>query len=152
MYTSAKYKSFIAKEMIEKWESLFLKMNVTSVFENHVHTYKQTYPLKDGKIVTKKSSDSSTESFTYTKVPEQYNQHGIIYVGDGSWGVTFWNVQMDVKNPIFRQIGAFSHVYHVNTRLLNSGTTALELSALGYNSTCGAIYHVEGSKLRILTV
>ncbi|KAG2374266.1 hypothetical protein C9374_010836 [Naegleria lovaniensis] len=152
MYTSAKYKSFIAKEMIEKWESLFLKMNVTSVFENHVHTYKQTYPLKDGKIVTKKSSDSSTESFTYTKVPEQYNQHGIIYVGDGSWGVTFWNVQMDVKNPIFRQIGAFSHVYHVNTRLLNSGTTALELSALGYNNTCGAIYHVEGSKLRILTV
>ncbi|KAF0973182.1 hypothetical protein FDP41_008389 [Naegleria fowleri] len=153
MYTSAKYKSLIAKEMIDKWESLFLKMNVTSVFENHVHTYKQTYPLKNGTIVTKKSSDNSNgASFTYTKVPEQYNQHGIIYVGDGSWGVTFWNVEMDVKNPIFRQIGALSHVYHVNTRLLNSGTTALELSALGYNSTCGAIYQVEGSKLRILTV
>lgn len=36
MYSSAKTKSSITLEMRDKWEQLFLKNNVTLVFENHV--------------------------------------------------------------------------------------------------------------------
>lgn len=48
------------------WEPLFNKYGVRIVFENHDHTYKRTYPLRNGKVV----EDGA----------------GIIYIGDGAWG------------------------------------------------------------------
>ncbi|KAG2374049.1 hypothetical protein C9374_011128 [Naegleria lovaniensis] len=159
MYSSEKIKTVISKEMIMAWEILFLKYNVTAVFENHVHAYKQTYPIKEGKVVTTQSASQLGEFetqddnslFVYEKRPHEYSQHGIIYIGDGSWGVTNWDPSLDFENPIFRQVGYLSHVFHVNTRELESGEVVLDLSALGYNTTTESIHQVEGSRLRILT-
>lgn len=47
------------------WVPLFEKHNVDVVLEHHDHTFKRTHPLKDG----------------------QRHKNGIVYLGDGSWGV-----------------------------------------------------------------
>jgi acid phosphatase type 7 len=49
----------------ENWVPLFEKFGVRTVFESHDHIYKRTYPIREGEI----SAD------------------GIVYLGDGSWGV-----------------------------------------------------------------
>ncbi|MCC5845106.1 MAG: hypothetical protein JJU05_12730 [Verrucomicrobia bacterium] len=50
----------------EHWVPLFEEHGVRVSFENHDHTYKRTHPLRGGEID-----------------PE----NGILYVGDGAWGV-----------------------------------------------------------------
>jgi len=50
------------------WTPLFDKHNVTVVFENHLHCYKRTYPLRNDQITTVENG-------------------GVVYLGDGSWGV-----------------------------------------------------------------
>jgi acid phosphatase type 7 len=47
------------------WLPLFEKYGVQVVFENHDHAYKRTYPLINGNV----------------------HPYGIVYLGDGSWGV-----------------------------------------------------------------
>lgn len=47
------------------WTPLFDKYGLTAAFENHDHAYKRTHLIKEGKV--------STE--------------GVLYVGDGAWGV-----------------------------------------------------------------
>ncbi len=49
----------------ENWIPLFQEAGVRVAFENHDHAYKRTYPLRDGEI----------------------NPNGIVYIGDGAWGV-----------------------------------------------------------------
>ncbi len=49
----------------DNWVPLFEKYGVRVAFENHDHIYKRTYPLRNGEI----ASD------------------GVVYIGDGSWGV-----------------------------------------------------------------
>jgi acid phosphatase type 7 len=49
----------------KNWVPIFEKFNLTAAFENHDHAYKRTHPIKDGKI----------------------DSQGIIYLGDGAWGV-----------------------------------------------------------------
>lgn len=49
----------------ETWVPLFEHSNVRVVFENHDHAYKRTYPLRNGEI----------------------DPDGIVYIGDGAWGV-----------------------------------------------------------------
>lgn len=49
----------------EEWTPIFEKNGVKLAFENHDHAYKRTFPIKGMEI----------------------DQSGIIYVGDGSWGV-----------------------------------------------------------------
>jgi hypothetical protein len=46
------------------WCPLFERYNVDAVFEHHDHTFKRTYPMKDG----------------------MRNANGVVYLGDGSWG------------------------------------------------------------------
>ena len=46
------------------WCPLFERYNVDAVFEHHDHAYKRSHPLNDGLI----------------------DQHGVLYLGDGSWG------------------------------------------------------------------
>jgi acid phosphatase type 7 len=46
------------------WAPLFEKFNVDVVLEHHDHTFKRTHPLKGGHV----------------------DRHGVIYLGDGSWG------------------------------------------------------------------
>lgn len=47
------------------WVPLFEKYHLDIAFENHDHLYKRTYPLLKGRL----------------------NPNGVIYMGDGSWGV-----------------------------------------------------------------
>lgn len=49
----------------ENWVPLFERYGVCAVFEHHNHCYKRTHPIKEEKI----------------------DQQGIIYLGDGSWGI-----------------------------------------------------------------
>jgi hypothetical protein len=47
------------------WVPLFEKFGIVAAFEHHDHAYKRTYPLKNHKI----------------------DPTGVIYLGDGGWGV-----------------------------------------------------------------
>jgi acid phosphatase type 7 len=49
----------------EHWVPLFDTYEVKVAFENHDHTYKRTYPIRNGVIDSK----------------------GVVYIGDGAWGV-----------------------------------------------------------------
>lgn len=50
----------------QNWVPLFEKYGLQYAFENHNHAYKRTYPIREGRV------DST----------------GVVYLGDGSWGVT----------------------------------------------------------------
>ena len=52
-------------EVREHWVPLFEEYGVQVAFENHDHAYKRTYPIRDG----------------------DYAADGIVYIGDGAWGV-----------------------------------------------------------------
>jgi hypothetical protein len=49
----------------EHWVPLFERYGLDIAFENHDHTYKRTFPLKEGKVV---------------------DEGGIVFLGDGAWG------------------------------------------------------------------
>lgn len=49
----------------EIWSPLFERYHVPVVFEHHNHAYKRTFPLKGGRV----------------------DPEGVVYMGDGSWGV-----------------------------------------------------------------
>lgn len=49
----------------KNWVPIFEQFNLTAAFENHDHCYKRTFPIKNG----------------------QLDRKGVIYLGDGGWGV-----------------------------------------------------------------
>jgi len=49
------------------WAPIFEKFKFASVFENHKHLYKKSFPMKDGKV--------------------QKPGEGVEYFGDGNWGI-----------------------------------------------------------------
>lgn len=49
----------------KSWVPLFERYNLTAGFEHHDHNYKRTYPIRKGKI----------------------DPTGVLYLGDGAWGV-----------------------------------------------------------------
>ena len=53
------------KNIRKHWVPLFEKYKVNGCFESHDHAYKRTHPLLNGKK----------------------NEKGVVYLGDGSWGV-----------------------------------------------------------------
>jgi acid phosphatase type 7 len=59
------YNMDISNMIRRNWLPLFEKYGVHVAFENHDHDYKRTYPLIKGKI----------------------DPRGVVYIGDGSWGV-----------------------------------------------------------------
>ena len=50
----------------EHWAPLFDEYGVRIAFENHDHTYKRTYPIRNNEV----------------------HPNGVVYVGDGNWGVS----------------------------------------------------------------
>jgi hypothetical protein len=60
------YRSNNAKQIRNSWSPLFERYHLNIAFEHHNHAYKRTYPIKEDKI----------------------SPDGVIYMGDGSWGVT----------------------------------------------------------------
>lgn len=61
------YSGHTSTRVREHWVPLFEKYGVRVALENHDHTYKRTYPLRNGEIVD--------------------DGEGIVYIGDGAWGV-----------------------------------------------------------------
>jgi hypothetical protein len=59
------YDGELPKKIRANWVPLFEKYGVPFAFEHHNHTYKRTYPLKEGKV----------------------DPSGVTYLGDGCWGV-----------------------------------------------------------------
>jgi acid phosphatase type 7 len=55
----------ISAAIREHWSPLFEQYGVRLVFENHDHTFKRTHPIRAGKI----------------------HPEGVVYLGDGAWGV-----------------------------------------------------------------
>lgn len=55
----------VRRNVRKYWVPLFEKYRLNGCFENHDHSYKRTHPLINGKI----------------------NPKGVVYFGDGSWGV-----------------------------------------------------------------
>ena len=54
------------KKLRAQWSPLFERYHLNVAFEHHNHAYKRTFPMRANKI----------------------NPDGVIYMGDGSWGVT----------------------------------------------------------------
>ncbi|MDP1879306.1 MAG: metallophosphoesterase family protein, partial [Parachlamydiaceae bacterium] len=70
------------------WIPLFEKGGVRAVFEHHDHAYKRTFPLLNNKV----------------------NPDGIVYLGDGSWGVKNTRISPRAKKRFY--IAKFSSVRH----------------------------------------
>lgn len=64
-YPSARNINRTNEAVLRHWVPLFEQHGVRVAFENHDHTYKRTHPIRDGKI----------------------DPDGIVYIGDGAWGV-----------------------------------------------------------------
>ncbi|MFS8563553.1 MAG: metallophosphoesterase [Rhabdochlamydiaceae bacterium] len=59
------YDKGVSVKIRENWVPLFERYGVSAAFEHHNHCYKRTHPIKEEKI----------------------DPQGIIYLGDGSWGI-----------------------------------------------------------------
>ncbi len=64
--SSAKFETQRGALIREYWSPLFERYGVQTAFEHHNHMYKRSYALQGGKI----------------------GEGGVVYLGDGSWGVT----------------------------------------------------------------
>ena len=60
------YRGRTPKAIRSQWSPLFEKYHLNVAFEHHNHAYKRSFPMKGNKI----------------------NPDGVVYMGDGSWGVT----------------------------------------------------------------
>lgn len=74
------------------WCPLFEKYNVDVVLEHHDHTFKRTHPIKDGRI----------------------DKHGVLYLGDGSWG----KLRAPKKPEERPYLAAISRAYHMTVHRL----------------------------------
>lgn len=61
------FQNSISSTIRRYWVPLFEKKGIQTVFENHDHAYKRTFPLLKNKVSPKGK--------------------GVVYLGDGSWGV-----------------------------------------------------------------
>lgn len=93
-YGTAKDEKAANKGVVEHWVPLFEKHKVTVVFENDHHTLKRTHRLIDGKK----------------------NDGGILYLGDGSWGVKTRDIKDRDKRPYLAKAEGENHVWVVTIR------------------------------------
>ena len=83
-----------AVEIQRLWSPIFEKHGVHAAFENDHHVYKRTYPLVAGK---------------------RDNENGVVYIGDGSWGVRTRRIAPDWKKrrPFLAFAEANNHLIKV---------------------------------------
>jgi len=74
------------------WGIAFEKHRFIGAFENHNHGYKMTKPLKGGKV----------------------NPEGVIYFGDGGWGVPTRQLKNTNKRELFEEMGSDNHVWIID--------------------------------------
>ena len=92
--STGKFNDHLRKAVREHWVPLFEKYRIHACFEGHDHAYKRTHPLKNGKI----------------------DPSGVVYFGDGSWGVS----------P-----RAVKHAPYIATAKASQQVLVVELSNLG---------------------
>lgn len=63
--SARKYNDEYCSQVRKNWTPIFEQFHLTAAFENHDHCYKRTFPIKNGQI----------------------NHQGVMYLGDGGWGV-----------------------------------------------------------------
>jgi hypothetical protein len=80
------------EEQRRHWSPLFERYNVDVVLEHHDHTFKRTHPLTNG----------------------MKNKHGVLYLGDGSWGKLRVPKQPE-KRPY---LAVVSEAYHMTVHRL----------------------------------
>ena len=78
------------------WVPLFDEYNVTVVFENHNHSLKRSYPLRNNTV-----SDTGT-----------------LYIGDGAWGAID-NPWTMATNGLIAEYQAANHVWEMNVDMNN---------------------------------
>ena len=83
-----------ATDIRREWSPLFEQFKVDCVFENDHHTYKRTHPIVGGK---------------------RNDKDGVIYLGDGSWGVKTRSIPKDweKKRPYLAKALAVRHLIKV---------------------------------------
>lgn len=60
------FKNKVSAAIRNHWVPIFERFRLQAAFENHCHTYKRSHPILMGKV----------------------NEKGILYLGDGAWGVS----------------------------------------------------------------
>lgn len=80
---------YVSREMRAHWAPLFEAAGVRLAFEHHDHAFKVTHPIRNGAI----------------------HPDGIVYVGDGAWGVRTREVQKD--RWYLRTAASERHLYEV---------------------------------------
>jgi len=75
------------------WVPVFDNFSFFTIFENHVHTYKRTFPIKS----------------------QMVSSEGVVYLGDGAWGVNP-NPCADPTdaNNIYAAYGSFNNIWVLN--------------------------------------
>ncbi len=82
------YTGFIPRQIRENWCPNFEQYHLNGAFEHHSHAFKRTYPIKQEKI----------------------DPNGVVYFGDGSWGVSprkaknakeWYMLKGDQENAVF---------------------------------------------------
>ena len=83
-----------ATDIRREWSPLFEQFKVDCVFENDHHTYKRTHPIVGGK---------------------RNDKDGVLYLGDGSWGVKTRSIPKDweKKRPYLAKALAVRHLIKV---------------------------------------
>ncbi len=75
----------------DSWCPLFEKYGVKVAFEHHDHTFKRTYPIRDGKV----------------------NPKGITYLGDGAWGVNLRKPDLEKPRWYLAKAAQMRHLFLV---------------------------------------
>jgi hypothetical protein len=143
LYHSAIYpsKAFVSKSdddyvvnsIVNNWKPLFDENNVNMIFENHFHSYKVTFPVKNDVIVNNPPGSSTV---------------GTVYVGDGCFGVPPSNSAESWNNSpasaLIRQKMDVAHVHRVVSTL--NGAT---LTSHMYIPTTGNVTLIKDSTVQV---
>ena len=78
--------------MRQHWIPIFEQNGLKVAMENHVHSFKKTFPLKQGQVVSE--------------------EEGITYIGDGSWAVILDSCK-DPPQDIINLFEIWELKYHV---------------------------------------
>jgi len=101
LYPAVTVAKFMTPEEKQTWVDIFERYNMTAGFENHFHVFKESKPIRGGKV------DEET---------------GVVYLGDGAWGIdggpTFmnadsWWVKTAVQKAHVYVVTASESVFHV---------------------------------------
>ncbi len=102
--THTSFNNRTSERLRNTWSPLFETYGVQVAFEHHNHTYKRTKPLKDGKVDPK----------------------GVVYLGDGSWGVPLRCPRSPAQEWYLEKSDRINAVYYVHL-----GKDACRILAIG---------------------